>query len=131
MQTACGFGVPLLHEAVKKGAGAIKGKCTADEMALEEATPGFHTREVLENFYLTLLRKDERSLEKYKKENNSKSMDGLPGLRTARRDNGEWLKLEDTKVRIGRLLRQWDAIMLGVVFTLLSMTALRVLNVNV
>lgn len=131
--TSCGFAVPLLHEAAK-GARAMDGNCTtnANDRALEEAIPpGFRTREMLERQYLEFLRKDKRFLENYRKDMNRRSLDGLPGLRTARRDKGEWLMWEDLKVGIWRLLRQWDAIMLGVVFTLSSMMALRAFNVKV
>lgn len=66
-------------------------------------------------------RVEKGELRKYQALNNFRSLDGLGGLKAARRDRGQILWLEDARVYLKRLLHQWDAILLGVVLALFFM----------
>ena len=62
-------------------------------------------------------RKDEgRGIQNYRVKNNCRSLDGLPGLRAARRDHGEILLLGDVGARARRMGMQWGAVLLGMLF---------------
>ena len=58
------------------------------------------------------VKKDE--LHTYQMEWNAKSLDGLNGLRAARRGLGERLWLEDRKTFLVRILAQREALMTGI-----------------
>ena len=59
-----------------------------------------------------------RGLENYRAKNNARSLDGLPGLKAARKDKGEILLLGDARARASNLGRQWMAVMLGMLLVL-------------
>jgi hypothetical protein len=50
----------------------------------------------------------------FQKLNNAKSLDGLPGLKSARLAQDQNFAIEDTKVWFRRVSKQWDAVLLGV-----------------
>jgi Pyridoxamine 5'-phosphate oxidase len=98
-QTSCGYGVPRL---AKRKAG------DGDE---DEWVAGFEDRETLGHWASKMAEKNE--LHAYRKKNNSDSLDGLTGLRAARRDNGEILWLTDLITWFRRILLQREAIAFG------------------
>lgn len=49
----------------------------------------------------------------YRAEFNSKSLDGLPGLRTAMKTNGCNVRVEEILWNLRRITRHWDAMLLG------------------
>ncbi|KAF4510932.1 hypothetical protein G6O67_002778 [Ophiocordyceps sinensis] len=55
------------------------------------------------------------TLHEYQSINNSSSIDGLPGLRTARRDTGQTLWVGDAKARVSRILAEPEAVATGFV----------------
>ena len=50
---------------------------------------------------------------------NVKSLDGLHGLRAARRDLRQWLWLEDAKARVRRVMALKEALIVGIVIGVL------------
>ncbi|KAF3936226.1 hypothetical protein ABW19_dt0205131 [Dactylella cylindrospora] len=67
VQTSCGYGVPLFLE------GKWEDRKTLNYWGSKTVAEG--------------------KLEEYQAENNRRSLDGLPGLRNARRRKGEWMKI--------------------------------------
>ena len=114
VQTSCGYGVPLLNK----------------ESELENGTEAtfFHDRPTLKHS----LAKDEKKgrTDAYMRDNNSRSLDGLFGLRHARRMKGENLMLADVLTWVGRQLSHGPAIVFGVVVGLLVAQYMAVLNVG-
>lgn len=58
--------------------------------------------------------------------NNTRSLDGLPGLKSARRERGEWVLLGDSAAAARRIARQREALLVGVLlgFLMAGMVAL-------
>lgn len=57
---------------------------------------------------------EKNELHAYQAEWNAKSLDGLPGLRVARRDAKERLWLTGTKAHVQRVVAQREALLLGI-----------------
>ncbi|KAF2495853.1 pyridoxamine phosphate oxidase [Lophium mytilinum] len=110
LQTSCGFGVPLI--------GNSKNATTPWESETEDDGQNTHDEEK------NMGSNEKRALLGYQKNSNFQSLDGLPGLRTARRARGQWILLEDTKAHARRLMRQWDAIIAGSLLTALVIAVL-------
>lgn len=102
VQTSCGYGVPKLG----------KGK-TASGKEEEEGRyeGGFEDRDTLGHWAGKTVEKGE--MKAYQMSNNAKSLDGVPGLRTARRDLGERLWWTDRTARARRILAQKEALVVG------------------
>lgn len=62
---------------------------------------------------------EKNELHAYQREWNAKSLDGLNGLRAARRDLGERLWLADRKASLMRVLAQREALMAGILIGVL------------
>lgn len=58
-------------------------------------------------------------MEEYRQKMNSRSLDGCAGLRVARRQRGEWILLQDAAIRLRRITRQWEAMLLGALLAVL------------
>jgi hypothetical protein len=101
VQTSCGYGVPRL--------------CTQDAGKGPEAA--LENREILGHWGTNKVDKNE--LLPYQQKWNARSLDGLTGLRSARRDTGETLWVEDLKVRGRRILAQQDTLVVGVLMGIL------------
>lgn len=119
VQTSCGYGVPRLS------------KTTTPPGSPEP--PGFVDRETLGRWAGTKVERGE--MQQYQKAWNARSLDGVPGLRSARRDLGERLWLTDRTAWLRRILAQREALVFGVVVGVLltlvarvGQTALVVLN---
>lgn len=93
VQTSCGYGVPKL--GMSDGGAELADRQTMGHWA--------HGK----------VEKNEMSA--YQQLNNLQSLDGLPGLRTARRDNREIIWLGDAKAAARRIMRQREALATGVV----------------
>ncbi|KAF2094664.1 pyridoxamine phosphate oxidase [Rhizodiscina lignyota] len=95
VQTSCGFGVPVFP----------KSKTWDDRPTM----PAWSTKMAAKN-----------GLEKYRENNNWRSLDGCPGLKSARRDRGQWLVVEHARARTSRVVMgQWDALIFGFLIALL------------
>jgi hypothetical protein len=101
VQTSCGYGVPKLAQQ------------TADA---EKGGYGFEDRETLGHWAKTQV--DKNAMHAYQQTNNSDSLDGLTGLKSARRDRGERLWMTDTQAWVRKVWGQKDAVAVGFVFAL-------------
>jgi hypothetical protein len=85
----------------------------------------FQDRDTLDVFGSKLVKKN--ILHDYQKEWNIQSLDGLTGLRSARRASGEVLWFGDLKAWFKRIARQKDAIIVGILLTLSVQVLIRVM----
>jgi hypothetical protein len=115
VQTSCGFGVPRL--ALKK-----------DPEDPSKEIPYLQDRETLSQWVRKKMEKGE--LQDYQKEWNSESLDGLPGLRAARRGTGEWLWLGDLKASARRNAHAWNLVLIALVSVVSTVTAMQILGLT-
>jgi hypothetical protein len=101
VQTSCGYGVPRIAASYSP---SDAGK--APETAFED-------RETMGHWASNKVEKNE--LLPYQQHWNSHSLDGLNGLRSARRSGGESLWLGDIRARVKRVLAQRESLMVGLV----------------
>lgn len=118
VQTSCGFAVPR----VKKGIYApdedaplavedvLRMGNDADGDKLNELAV-FETRPTLDKWASGKV--EENKVIEYQRRNNIYSMDGLPGLRSARRDIGQRMFLVDTRAWARRVAAEKDTLALG------------------
>ncbi|MCJ1340840.1 hypothetical protein MMC09_006136 [Bachmanniomyces sp. S44760] len=105
VQTSCGFGVPLLD--------TFKAEATPST----HQPPKFKDRETMSRWASKKLQSN--SLHTYQADNNADSLDGLPGLKSARREKGEVLWWGDLKAWVRRVRGQWEAVVVGMVLGML------------
>ncbi|KAF2813384.1 uncharacterized protein BDZ99DRAFT_412079 [Mytilinidion resinicola] len=127
LQTSCGFGVPLIRGSKStttpwESEAEEDGQKTHDEEKRVGSAHGFSDRRTMDKWATAM--NEKRALLGYQKNSNFQSLDGLPGLRTARRARGQWILLDDTKARVRRLMRQWDAMIAGTLIMVLVMVVL-------
>ncbi|KAF4510933.1 hypothetical protein G6O67_002778 [Ophiocordyceps sinensis] len=122
VQTSCGYGVPR----VKKGLYARDDDEASSASSLEEIlSAGLNGDKILDELAVFEARPtmdswaaskaQSNTLHEYQSINNSSSIDGLPGLRTARRDTGQTLWVGDAKARVSRILAEPEAVATGFV----------------
>jgi hypothetical protein len=103
VQTSCGYGVPVLdrdtHSQHSEEGTSVDCCCYKERPTLEKALD-------------KMVRKG--SIDAYIRDNSKRSLDGLLGLREARKMNGEWILADDIITWIGRQLAQGPAIALGI-----------------
>ncbi|KAL7276620.1 hypothetical protein RUND412_000386 [Rhizina undulata] len=100
VQTSCGFGVPIL--TISPG--------ETEEKGVPKAV--FEDRSTINKWAEHKIVEDK--LIAYRAEWNRDSLDGLPGIRAARRANGErFLWIGDSKAWVGRVLQTWDVLAVG------------------
>ncbi|KAI1780883.1 pyridoxamine phosphate oxidase [Hypoxylon cercidicola] len=110
VQTSCGYGVPKVRKTVSDTTFDEKSK--NDDLEKQDiGVAGFEERSTLQFF--NNKREREGTVQKYQGEMNTHSLDGLPGLRSARRDVGEHLLLGDAKNFLQRVLAQREGVTLG------------------
>lgn len=80
-------------------------------------------RDTLTQWVAGTIRRGE--MDAYQVKNNSRSLDGLGGLKAARRRKGEILFVEDMSLWLARTVKQKEAMVLGAV---LAIVALRILS---
>ncbi|KAF2131275.1 hypothetical protein P153DRAFT_191624 [Dothidotthia symphoricarpi CBS 119687] len=120
VQTSCGFALP---------ADGIEGDATAfaDHEHSHSHDDVSRPRETLEVWSRKKLEKQEMA--DYQKNMNHRSLDGLPGLMSARRTRDENFAVEDTKAWLRKVNKQQDAVALGIGFGVLLMLVLHVVGV--
>ncbi|KJZ80457.1 hypothetical protein HIM_00307 [Hirsutella minnesotensis 3608] len=125
VQTSCGFGVPRVkkqlyaaddaddadgspsesapsvQEILRQG----RGEGKLDELSVFEARPTMDS--------WAAGKAQSNTLHEYQGRNNAESIDGLPGLRTARRDVGQWLWVGDLGARARRIRAEPEAVVTG------------------
>ncbi|TVY43341.1 Pyridoxamine 5'-phosphate oxidase family protein [Lachnellula occidentalis] len=99
VQTSCGYGVPRIRE----------GDMDIEKGKEEDA---FQDRDTLGHWAGQRVERNEMG--EYQLKNNLRSLDCLPGLRTARRDAGERFWLEDARAKISMIVGQKEALVSGV-----------------
>ncbi|KAL7624132.1 hypothetical protein AAE478_005689 [Parahypoxylon ruwenzoriense] len=109
VQTSCGYGVPKVRNMIADAAGNKTQKSDIEKQDIGVA--GFEERPTLQFF--NNKREREGTVQKYQGEMNTRSLDGLPGLRSARHHVGERLLLGDAKARLRLLIAQREGIALG------------------
>ena len=68
---------------------------------------------------------DQGLMEWYQQQANMRSLDGLGGLRAARRGKGENVHVQDSLIWLRRIFRQWDAMLVGALIALFALALLR------
>ena len=110
MQTSCGFGVPYLTSTpVPTG---------PEEKHAEVLKPILKDRETMGHWASKQVDADE--LRPYQRMNNAASLDGLTGLRTARKDKGEILLLTEAKATYRRVTGHREALLWGMVLGMVT-----------
>ncbi|KAK1999760.1 pyridoxamine phosphate oxidase [Colletotrichum falcatum] len=109
VQTSCGYGVPMVRKELYTPSG---------DGAPEDELSVFEERPTLDLFWKK--RADNNTVNTYHVENNRTSIDGLPGLRAARRGAGETLWVTDARARLARAARQTDGLLLGLLLAALA-----------
>jgi len=117
VQTSCGFGVPIMSNGAANPTEDATTIVEHDEDT--NANDGWKPRETMDNWARKMLEKQE--LMDYQKRSNIQSLDGLPGLLSARRALDQNLAAEDTKAWFRKISRQQDAVLVGVGFGMLLM----------
>ena len=120
MQSSCGFGVPYLSTTTFPASTS----CSADGDGAREALgkPILKDRETMGHWASRQIEKG--ALEEYQAQWNADSLDGLTGLRAARRKNGERLWVTDLRARYRRVMGQREARWWGFVEGLVTMLVL-------
>ncbi|KAG7006486.1 pyridoxamine 5'-phosphate oxidase family protein ustO [Physcia stellaris] len=117
VQSSCGFGVPYLSTTTLP----TSTSCSADgDGALGK--PILKDRETMGHWASKQIEKG--ALEDYQAHWNADSLDGLTGLRAARRKNGERLWVTDLRARYRRVMGQREARWWGFVEGLVTMLVL-------
>lgn len=126
VQTSCGYGVPRVKKALyapKDDDGEPVALSRDLEALLRQGSPAgneasklselavFEERPTMDNWAAS--KADGNAILDYQQLNNSASMDGLPGLRAARRGAGETLWVTDIKVRLRRIAAEREAVGVG------------------
>jgi hypothetical protein len=128
VQTSCGFGVPMMNNGSKTSAESAGDAVTiVDHDDDNEANDGWKARPTMDNWARKMLEKQE--LADYQKSSNHQSLDGLPGMTSARRALDQNFAIEDTKAWFRKVSRQQDAIFFGVGLGVMLMILLGVVGV--
>ncbi|KAI0011407.1 hypothetical protein F4779DRAFT_573648 [Xylariaceae sp. FL0662B] len=128
VQTSCGYSVPILRtignlveaadaEIEKKGA-ITKVPCQC-----------FEERYTLEKWLVNKVKK--KALEDYQVKLNSRSLDGLLGLRVARKMRGEWVVTDECLAKLTRVFWHPEALCLGILIGLLLTMAVPLIQIYV
>lgn len=113
VQTSCGYAVPRVRLGEME---VVRGK--EEEVFLDRETLGHWAGK----------RVEAGEMGGYRVKNNLRSLDGLPGLRAARRDVGEWFWVEDARARVRRVMGQREAVGVGVVVGVLMVLLVQFLR---
>ncbi|EXF76763.1 pyridoxamine phosphate oxidase [Colletotrichum fioriniae PJ7] len=140
VQTSCGYGVPMVRKELYAPATA------SEDGTLEKATQQQQQRDVIDTAgkettmttttttkrdelsvfeerptldYYWKKRVDNNTVNTYQVETNRTSIDGLPGLKAARRDAGETLWIADARAEVLRAARETRGVVLGVLVAVL------------
>jgi len=113
VQTSCGFAVPQFSKNISSDE-IVEAGDTAPPVIPELAD-----RDTLNNFAIKTEAAGKMS--EYRAKNNSRSLDGLPGLRIARIDKGERVWLDGMESAYRQLVAQRQGILFGFVMALVAM----------
>ncbi|KAH6676128.1 hypothetical protein F5X68DRAFT_214023 [Plectosphaerella plurivora] len=119
VQTSCGYGVPVVKKGIYAPGKDTPALIEEDDGKQADELSVFEDRRTLDDNWRR--RALNGTIEEYQAQTNTESIDGLPGLRTARRTAGESLLLTDFKARIKRAAAEVDGIALGIAVSLVSL----------
>jgi len=111
VQTSCGFAVPVIQERIDLDDLKLGPKAYMKD----RGTLGHFAKKTV----------DQGLMEWYQQQANLRSLDGLGGLRAARRGKGENVHLQDVQIWSRRILRQWDAMLVGALVALFALALIR------
>jgi hypothetical protein len=106
--TSCGFGVPRVRKSLyapEEKADGRSSVCGQNELSV------FEHRSTLTDYFIKYV--NANKLIPYQTEKNQWSLDGLPGLKAARRMSGQKLWLEDLKVKVRTIAAEKEALAAG------------------
>ncbi|KAI9832280.1 MAG: hypothetical protein M1819_004458 [Sarea resinae] len=135
VQTSCGFGVPLSSSACvdsppdpsTTSTNTSSSPVPQKHSTTSQTTTPFQPRPTMQAW--AHKKASTSTLLPYQTVNNAHSIDGLPGLKSARRARGEWLVLGDLRAWLARLWCMRVAVLVG--FVLGFLTAVVVTSVGV
>lgn len=110
-QTSCGYAVPIISQNIDPARVSEGPKAYLED----RGTLGHWAGQQIEKGVM----------HDYRRKMNSRSLDGCAGLKVARRQNGEWMLIEDIGIWLRRAMKQWDSLILGVVMALVIMVMVR------
>lgn len=123
VQMSCGFALPsLANGSAAAGEDAGDAVTMADHGSDADAAHDFTPRDTLEGWARKQLEKQE--LADFQKKSNCRSLDGLPGMMSARRSHDENIAVEDAKAWFRKVSRQQDAVAFGIGLGILFMIVL-------
>ncbi|KFA62322.1 hypothetical protein S40285_06367 [Stachybotrys chlorohalonatus IBT 40285] len=114
VQTSCGYGVPRIKKAIYA---AAEGDADASPVLLPkegekaDELAVFETRPTLDKW--ASHQATTNQMLDYQAQSNATSIDGLPGLKTARRSVSQWLWLEEAKAKARNVLAEKEALAAG------------------
>ncbi|KAL2004567.1 hypothetical protein VTN00DRAFT_3452 [Thermoascus crustaceus] len=121
VQTSCGYSIPILtagepEPGPEPAEQQPKGDTDTDGTAVRpkaKATAKAYMKErtTLRSYLVKKVR--DNALADYQVQWNARSLDGLPGLRAARRRAGEKLWYQDLGAKIVRAVTPWETLLLG------------------
>jgi hypothetical protein len=111
VQTSCGFAVPVIQERINLDDLKLGPKAYMKD----RGTLGHFAKKTV----------DQGLMEWYQQQANLRSLDGLGGLKAARRGKGENMHLQDARIWFRRILKQWDAMLVGALIALFVLASLR------
>jgi hypothetical protein len=113
VQTSCGYGVPRMDKGPSKE--------PADDEII--ASLPWTDRTTLPNW---VGGKTPDYISGYRVKHNTRSLDGLPGLGAARRDNREWIGVAEVGAWTRRVFwAQLESLLMGILLTLVILGAVR------
>ena len=68
------------------------------------------------------------TLQEYQARNNNSSLDGLPGLRAARKDQGERMWYRDTQVKLRKANGPWQMVLVALLTALITAMTMNVMR---
>lgn len=113
--TSCGYAVPTVSQEAHEDH-KLEASSREIERTGKLSNPPckcFQDRHLLEKWLANRVNKN--ALNDYMVTFNTRSLDGLPGLRAARRWKGEWLWVEDARSWMTKKFGYPEAILLGIV----------------
>ncbi|KAK8193103.1 pyridoxamine phosphate oxidase family protein [Phyllosticta capitalensis] len=129
VQTSCGYGVPIVNSSSTSSPPRPSSPSNAADPEAQSQPPhphdAFTERPTLNNFARKLAAKNPNATLNYQVENNVRSLDGCPGLRTARAAKGEWVGLGESRARARRVIgAQWEGVLVGLIVAVLAVALL-------
>ncbi|KAI1496225.1 hypothetical protein F5X99DRAFT_401119 [Biscogniauxia marginata] len=126
VQTSCGYAVPILRTA-NSTAEKDDADIENNHSSATDNRESFEERHTLEKWLVS--KADKKALQGYQVKLNSRSLDGLLGLRVARKMGGEWILTEEFLSYMNNVFWHPGALCLGVVigvFLVLSVSTVHI-----